>query len=1646
MADFLINVRSKWDASSIQAYAAEVEKAIRRIKSATDNARAAKGGAGRPASQKETSSILGEQARMEANISTLRSTKALPKAEIDKMARDNRAALKLQADAAGVTLLTGKRRIAAAQEVLALHSQANAADLAAAEQRLTASKKRARSAKPTLEAPNAEEQAQRDAAKARAAQPKAPSQTALREKRIADDRAAKLEEQERARKRFGLPDFDPALSIRERQKVISPHLRAVEREEDRQAGKKGGLKGDVGFNRSVLADDDGLRELTREYARTQTKINAIKAREAEVVLQHLRLSQESVRLTAKELVSRANYRGNVAKLLSGSPKDVESLGTAARRQANLRNQTQGVEASQVLGSNEDIKLRADTTRSRRRIKALVDQEVNAEARVVKELGQEAAFFNARSRGTDARVDRAVDKAGKAIQTDRNREAAAQRRIADARTRQAVTDEKAARDSQALQARRNAPASLFQRAEARLRPGAPASERPTAGQALGGGILSAARFGAGAAILYGTLNTIKEMVTEASELERVFGLVESQFAATDKSAEFPGFREEIIAISKETGQMATEVAFVGFQFQGAFGDKPGGAAYALAQTRAAIEIARVSGLALGELVDSLTASSLAFNVSIADVSDKALGIQARFGVQAKETLQFFGDLSSVAGEAGLNLNQLGAIAGAAQQATGRSGAALAEGLGRIIPGIQEASVSLVRFYQQTPGLSGKAPEIAAAAGAGQTGAVLERLIRDYGQLDAAQRKQIITLLGGRREAQVLIPILENSAKVVQELDGAYTGLIDDTGKTEEAFAKLQETLSQKVAQLQRSFEAFGQELFEAGLGDLLKDLAVAGEALIKVISAMASAMAFINRETHGAAIKVLELIVALKLLRALGALGVGGFGFKQGLRGIGAQAGSEAAIAAGGRLQAGRAGFSSARAAGGGIRAGANAGLAAAGLGYASLGAGAALIVGTEYFKERGNVQGQANALADKIRKADSAALKEIVKDKADFWTRVAIRGSGKELPAEMAAKELYIRGGAANRGDLTAAKDAGLLKALEGRFKGLDQKSIDELLKADAEGSDPTSAPAIARVLQLIRQEPGGNAALQAAVQKFAANAVTATAASRVASGETIQSVAAAKSALDAGAISSTEYMQTLDRELAAYRSMLANGGKLIEKDAANYIAIQKQQSEYVSGKARELVDYQLGLNELAGLGGPGAEVSALTTLLQDKTVTDPKVRLKAANDLIAAEKKIQDVQLAAAETAAERLRILNAGFVVPDESRIAVLEAAITDTDVAFRALVDAGSHAFGNAANLITLIATGAVELGITSMAAYKTLVTKKMAELQSISTGEGGTFAADEADINQEYNRLQTLLDKLNNSSLSGPGVPGAKGKASPEDLAAARVAAKKEAEADAKAIADEAKANAEARFALMRAESVGDPIRLAEIAIEQAKDMGARAKTTAEILNAKTAMIEAQRGLADARSSVADAYRNIDKALADAAGDSVRSAQIELESIRTHLEEAKARGDKIGAVQLEAQLIAQQRTVDQESLSSAQQDIDFYREMGQATLGQTIASYEALLPLASKNKDDYQALLLKIRALRKEGDAQTAFNIPSEIKLPTLYEVRRANQSAAAGQSYQDARVITINFTANNTADAEGIANQIVDQFSGPSRFGALPRRY
>src|SRR5204862_6686068 len=98
------------------------------------------------------------------------------------------------------------------------------------------------------------------------------------------------------------------------------------------------------------------------------------------------------------------------------------------------------------------------------------------------------------------------------------------------------------------------------------------------------------------------------------------------------------------------------------------------------------------------------------------------------------------------------------------------------------------------------------------------------------------------------------------------------------------------------------------------------------------------------------------------------------------------------------------------------------------------------------------------------------------------------------------------------------------------------------------------------------------------------------------------------------------------------------------------------------------------------------------------------------------------------------------------------------------------------------------------------------------------------------------------------------------------------------------------------------------------------------------------------------------------------------------------------------------------------------------MRRTTSGHAIEQLTALMSIA--NPKEQRELMLSIKQLRDQAGQDLQFNIPSEIKLPTLYEVRRSLQTPE-GQGYNDNRQVSVVMHVNNGMDQAAASKWLTD---------------
>ncbi len=646
-------------------------------------------------------------------------------------------------------------------------------------------------------------------------------------------------------------------------------------------------------------------------------------------------------------------------------------------------------------------------------------------------------------------------------------------------RERIAAERAAAQASARAALASGEGTRLQRLQSRfsLAGGNPRSplETSTAGQFFSQKFLTTAGYAIPSALLYGGVSALGTLVKQAQELEKIMNQLEAQFKSSDQAADFPKARSAILNIAKDTGVAADEVANTFFQFKGAFGDVD----ETIKQTESAMKIVQTTGLSLREVIDSLTAVSKTYadettgvGYSLETLGNIALYIQESFGVASKETLTFVADLAAVGKEAGASVEELAGLGAVTQQLTARSGSALAESFGRVLPAIQDVQTEILNLYS-APNLSSGRKNILNSLAQGDTFEVFKQLLADQaaGNLSEGQKKYAISLLGSRREAQALIPVFNDAQKALDAMDDTAREAANP--RLENYMNKLRGTVSNTVDRMKEAFKQLGQALFQAGLADALVVIASAAGALGTVLSGLVGIWNNLNRASGGFLSKLAVTLGLLKLTAAATAAWqarttaqaatttvatvatqANTVATEQNAAATAAQAAAKgAATATTGALTAATAANTFTTAGGAVVGAAAPAAPALAGAGIASLnpyvlGGVIALSVGSQILKPKyDQMRAESKKMEEKFSKQfqeyNESQLKEVSEESSSTWDRIKANVFGTDTREKVADKETNKR---------VVSDSLPGLKALLRADSKREQRVVQDFLEANSQG------------------------------------------------------------------------------------------------------------------------------------------------------------------------------------------------------------------------------------------------------------------------------------------------------------------------------------------------------------------------------------------------------------------------------------------------------------------------------------------------------------------------------------------------------------------------------------------------------------------
>ncbi len=651
-------------------------------------------------------------------------------------------------------------------------------------------------------------------------------------------------------------------------RAIAPHIGEIAKADARTNFERDRLSARTAREESNLAllSPKG-RELRDDRAATlaQDKLVSLKqsaANERELALrsaQIARLAAEELRLKSTRVAAQKRAR---AEFFAGDSTEANQVrgDTAATNAANAKNKLAlERETQEILGTAHQVErgkdLQAQKVRALQRELVVIRGHLGEQAQagdLVEDFVKLQAQVNAATAQLRNRVKNASDAAFRAqgliVPTGREVPAGP----------------------------RGTP-SLFQRGYAGLHSragGSPvdALASPRLGQFLGQRALSTVGFGITGGLLYGAVSQVRELITEAAELEVQFGLVRGMFqevyGASQQATEgFDRFSDSVIKTARDTATSASVVADIARQLSGSFADPETGEPdfeKGASEANVAVQLARVTKLPEQEINDSLTAVALAFDESFRDISDGIIGLSTQYGVSATEIVQFTADLAPVAKALGFTSDQLSALGAVSQQRTGQSGASLAEQFRRVLPTIQEARGEIVGLVDGFDKSGKAAGNIAEAFANNQIDQVLRQIILTYSELDKTQQgvfaNQIASLVGGRREAGALFALLDGGKGALRALDvegGQFGGALEDR------MANLRKGVTFAFDEMERAVEEFGKKLYEAGLAEALVSFARALATIADLAGDLIGLFSGFNNALNGIPGQILLIVTAMK---------------------------------------------------------------------------------------------------------------------------------------------------------------------------------------------------------------------------------------------------------------------------------------------------------------------------------------------------------------------------------------------------------------------------------------------------------------------------------------------------------------------------------------------------------------------------------------------------------------------------------------------------------------------------------------------------------------------------------------------------------------------------------------------------------------
>ena len=248
---------------------------------------------------------------------------------------------------------------------------------------------------------------------------------------------------------------------------------------------------------------------------------------------------------------------------------------------------------------------------------------------------------------------------------------------------------------------------------------------------------------------------------------------------------------------------------------------------------------------------------------------------------------------------------------------------------------------------------------------------------------------------------------------------------------------------------------------------------------------------------------------------------------------------------------------------------------------------------------------------------------------------------------------------------------------------------------------------------------------------------------------------------------------------------------------------------------------------------------------------------------------------------------------------------------------------------------------------------------------------------------------------------------------------------------------------------------DPVKQAILEQAAAKEALARAVGPDEIRDATIRVIDANRAMIASKNEVRLAMMGLRQAELQAVEDEVGAAQVGVAIARQQLNDLiKAGAGDAAIANGRAALITADKAAKDAVFQERQDEYKWLLDMGKISKSQYIDYLEGLKSTLIPGTKQFRDLELSIKQLKDDIGGDLQANLPTSLKLPTLYEVRRFDQTGASsggatagGVGYQDNRQVAINVNIDGASqDVAGQVVQAMQEFAGIQNNGYGVRRF